>query len=80
MTRTLVVVRPTTTTLLRRPTLHMIMMIEGPPLFGAWCQRGSVLTIYPCGVVCISMFIYLSILGLWTCVDLFVWCDGWWRT
>jgi hypothetical protein len=32
------------------------------------------------GVVCISMFIYLSILGLWTCMNLFVWCDGWWWT
>jgi hypothetical protein len=34
MMRTLVVVRPTTTTLLRLPTFHMTMMIEGPPLFG----------------------------------------------
>jgi hypothetical protein len=45
--------------------------------------KGGVLTIYPCGggvVVCISMFIYLSILGLWTCMNLIVWCDGWWWT
>jgi hypothetical protein len=58
--RTLVVVRPTTMTLLRLPTLHMIMMIEGPPLFGAWCQRGSVLTIYPCGGG-VYLRVYLSI-------------------
>jgi hypothetical protein len=68
--RTLVVVvRPRKKTLLRRPTLHMVVMIEGPPLFGAWCQRGSVLTVYPCGVVCIST-LYLSIyLRLWTCMN-----------
>jgi hypothetical protein len=69
--RTLVVVRPKKTTLLRRPTLHMVVMIEGPPLFGAWCQRGSELTIYPCGVVCIlSLVARLSIyLRLWTCMN-----------
>jgi hypothetical protein len=33
--RTLVVVRPKKTTLLRQPTLPMVVMIEGPPLFGA---------------------------------------------
>jgi hypothetical protein len=65
MMRTLVVVRPKKTTLLRQPTLPMVVMIEGPPLFGAWCQRGSELTIWPCGE-CVSYliarrsFIYLS--------------------
>jgi hypothetical protein len=66
--RTLVVVRPRKTTLLRRPTLQMAVMIEGPTLFGAWCKRGSVLTIYPCGagVYLHSLSIYLR---LWTCMN-----------
>jgi hypothetical protein len=38
----------------------MIMMVEGPPLFGAWCQRGSVLTIYSCGGG-VYLHFYLSI-------------------
>jgi hypothetical protein len=59
--RTLVVVRPRMTTLLRQPTLHVMMMIEGPPLFGTWCQRGGVLIIYPCGGGVYLFFIYLSI-------------------
>jgi hypothetical protein len=60
--RFLVVVRLSKTTLLRWPTLHMVMTIEGPPFFGAWCQRGSVLTIYPCGggVYLHILSIYLS--------------------
>jgi hypothetical protein len=63
--RTLVVMRSKKTTLLRRPTLPMVVMIEGPPLFGAWCQRGSVLTIWPCGkcifyLIARRSFIYLS--------------------
>jgi hypothetical protein len=74
--RTLVVVRPTTTTLLWLPTLHMTMMIEGPPLFGAWCQRGSVLTIYPCGggvYLRIYLFIYLRIVDMYELI-----CVVWW--
>jgi hypothetical protein len=76
MMRTLVVVRPTTTTLLRRPTLHMIMMIEGPPPFGAWCQRGSVLTIYPCGggvYLHVYLSIYFRIVGMCGLI-----CAVWW--
>jgi hypothetical protein len=74
--KTLVVLRPTTTTLLRRPTLHMIMMIEGPPLFGAWCERGSVLTIYPCGGG-VYLHVYLSIYP--RIVDMYeLMCVVWW--
>jgi hypothetical protein len=54
----------------------MMMMIEGPPLFGARCQRGSVLTIYPCAGG-VYLHDYLPILGLWTCMNLIVWCDEW---
>jgi hypothetical protein len=54
--RTLVVVRPKKTALLRQPTLPMVVMIERPPLFGAWCQRGSVLTTGPWGE-CVSYLI-----------------------
>jgi hypothetical protein len=78
--RTLVVVRPTMTTLLRRPTLHMIMMIEGPPLLALHAKGGVCSQLIHVGVVCISVFTYLSILGLCTCMNLFVWCDEWWRT
>jgi hypothetical protein len=78
------VVRPKKTTLLRQPTLPMVVMIEGPPLFGAWCQRGSELTIWPCGECLsylISPLVYLSILGCGhvrtICV---VWCMVMWWT
>jgi hypothetical protein len=65
-------------TLLRRPTLHMVMMIEGPPLLAFDAKGGVCSQFIHVGVVCISMF-YLSIyLRLWTCMNLFVWCDGWW--
>jgi hypothetical protein len=83
--RTLVVVRPTTTTLHRLPTLHMSMMIEGPPLFGAWCQRGSELTIYLCGggvYLHIYPSIYPCVMDMYELFGVmnFVWCNAWWST
>jgi hypothetical protein len=73
---TLVVVRPTTTTLLRQPTLHMTMMIEGPPLLALDAKGGvsSQFTHVWCGLV--SPFIYLSILRIVDMYGLFVYLCG----
>jgi hypothetical protein len=80
MMRTLVVVRPTTTTttLHRLPTLHMIMMIEGPPPFwrlmpkGEWAHNLSVWgvylhiypSIYPCVMDMYELFVWWTLCGV----------------
>jgi hypothetical protein len=58
--------------------------LKGFLLFGAWCQRGSVLTSMHVGdvvyhLVYLVYLVSLSIVGLWTCKNLCVMvCDGWW--
>jgi hypothetical protein len=72
--RTLVVVRPRKKTLLRRPTLHMVVMIEGL-LFLALDAKGGVSSQFiHVGVVCIFT-LYLSILG---CGHVWTICVVWW--
>jgi hypothetical protein len=74
--RTLVVVRPRMMTLLRRPTLHMVVIIEGPPLFKALDAKGGVCSQFIHVGWCVSScFIYLSILG---CGHVWTICMVWW--
>jgi hypothetical protein len=48
------------TTFLRQPTLHMVMMIEGLLILVLDAKEGMCSQFIHVGVVCISMFIYLS--------------------